>query len=136
MQIKRIEFNPPGPDDRSHPHLNREYVYLVNTGDKPVQLNDWKVIDHRGRRHVYWFTSKLYMDPGDTIHLRTGHGSDGAPACEIGKPCPEHAHYDMHWELDHFVWNNHGDRVTVKNNEGVVIDRCWYSRDTDSPKRC
>jgi hypothetical protein len=90
----------------------------------------------RGRDHVYRFTSKLNLDPGDTIHLRTGSGDDGAPTCEMGKPCPEHAHYDLYWNLDNYVWDNDGDLATLKNHEGEVVDRCRYAASADSPKRC
>lgn len=70
--IKRINFDPAGADSGTNAHLNKEYVYIVNTGPNAVQLRGWKVFD-RGRDHVYRFNS-LYLEPGDTIHLRSGSG--------------------------------------------------------------
>jgi hypothetical protein len=134
MKIKRIAFNPPGEDSGTNRHLVREYVYLVNTGPNDVQLRGWKVID-RGRDHVYRFSS-LFLEPGDTIHLRTGRGSDGAPVCEEGTECPENAHYDFYWKLDNYVWNNDGDRAKLIRPNGNVVDQCAYSGSADSPAAC
>jgi hypothetical protein len=134
IEIKRISFDPAGADTGANLHLNREYIYLVNTGPRAKQLRGWKVID-KGRDHVYRFGA-LLLEPGDTIRLRSGRGDDGAPACEVGEPCPEHAHYDFHWGLDNYVWNNDGDRATVKDSEGNVVDRCSYGSTADSPKAC
>lgn len=74
--------------------------------------------------------------PGDTIHLRTGRGSDGAPVCEVGTPCPDHAQYDMYWGLANYVWNNNGDVATLKNRAGTIVDRCRYGSSASNPKRC
>jgi Lamin Tail Domain len=134
VKIKRIRFDPPGPDGGSNQHLNREYIFLVNTGPDAVQLRDWKVAD-RGRNHRYRFSS-LYLEPNDTIHLRTGHGSDGAPVCEAGTPCPDHARYDFHWGLENPVWNNSADRARLIRPNGNVADRCSYSASDSSPVRC
>ena len=135
MEIRRVQFDPFGEDTGSNRHLNREYIYLVNTGNNAKQLRGWKVFD-RDRDHVYRFTSVL-LDPGDTIRLRTGRGSfDGAPACEKGKPCPENAHYNFYWGLEEYVWDNDGDVATLRNDEGAVVDRCRYTAAVSSPKRC
>ena len=135
VEIRRIQFDPSGEDTGSNRHLNREYIYLVNTGNNAKQLRDWKGFD-RDRDHVYRFTA-TYLEPGDTIRLRTGRGRfDGAPACEVGKPCPENAHYNFYWGLENYVWNNDGDTATLKNDEGAVVDRCRYTASVSSPKRC
>jgi hypothetical protein len=34
---------------------------------------------------------------------------------------------NRYWGLGGYVWNNDGDRATLKDNNGNVIDRCSYS---------
>lgn len=130
IEIRRINFNPDGRDNGDNSHLNREYVYLVNTGSRPVQLRGWKIFD-RGRAHVYRFGA-LYLRPEETVHLRTGRGDDGAAVCREG--CP--AFYSFYWDLTEYVWDNDGDRATVTDDNGRVRDRCRYGSAASSPKRC
>ena len=130
VEIRRINFNPAGRDTGDNSHLNREYVYLVNSGPRSVQLRGWKIFD-RGREHVYRFGS-LYLAPGDTIHLRTGSGDDGAAVCEGG--CP--AFYSFYWDLAEYVWDNDGDRAILIDDSGNVRDRCRYGSSASSPRRC
>ena len=134
IEIRSINFNPDGRDTGENSHLNREYVYLVNSGSRPVQMRGWKVFD-RDRAHVYRFGA-LYLQPGDTIHLRTGRGNDGAPVCEVGQPCPANAHYDLHWGLTAYVWGNAGDRATLIDDNANVRDRCRYGSAAPNPERC
>lgn len=130
IEIRSINFNPDGRDTGENSHLNREYLYLVNSGSRPVQLRGWKVFD-RGREHVYRFGA-LYLQPEETIHLRTGRGDDGADVCEGG--CP--VFYDFYWDLDEYVWDNDGDRATLIDDTGNVRDRCGWGSGANSPKRC
>lgn len=134
IKIKKIAFDPPGRDSGTNRHLNREWILIKNTGPNDVQMRGWKVFD-RGRDHVYRFRS-LSLESGDTIHLRTGRGFDGVPACKEGSPCPDNAHYDFHWGLDNYVWNNDGDRATLKRPNGTIVDRCAYDETADSPAPC
>lgn len=134
MEIRRINFNPDGRDSATNSHLNREYIYLVNTGPRAEQLRGWKLFD-RGRDHVYRFGA-LYLEPGDTIRLRSGRGNDGAGVCEVGGPCPENTHYDVYWGLTEYVWDNGGDRATLTDDAGTVVDRCRYGASASNPKRC
>ena len=97
-------------------------------------MRGWKIVD-RGRDHVFRFLP-LLLEPGDTVRLHTGQGDGGAPTCEEGTECPENAHYDFYWKLDNYVWNNDGDRATLKNRAGEVVDRCAYTGSADSPTRC
>lgn len=133
IRIKRISFDPAGADTGTSSHLNKEWVLLKNTGQTDVQMRGWKLFD-LGRDHVYRFYS-LFLSPGDSVRLRTGRGSDGAPVCEVGEPCGAPV-FNMHWGLDNYVWNNDGDRVTLVRSNGNIADRCRYGASADSPKRC
>ena len=134
IKIRKISFDPAGADDGSNRHLNKEWIKIVNTGPNAVRLRGWKIVD-KGRDHVYRFNS-VYLEPGDTIRLRTGRGYDGVPACEEGQPCPDNANYELHWKLDNYVWNNDGDRARLIRPNGNVVDSCAYASSASSPKAC
>lgn len=42
----------------------------------------------------------------------------------------------LHWDLDNYVWNNDGDRATLKRPNGTIVDRCAYTASADSPYPC
>lgn len=130
IEIRKIAFDPKGPDSGTNAHLNKEFVYLENTGARRVDLSGWKLHD-KGRDHVYRF-SDLRLSPGDTLTLRTGRGDDAAAVC--GGDCP--VYYYSHWNLRHYVWNNRGDVATLRRANGTIADRCRYGRAATNPKRC
>lgn len=48
-----------------------------------------------------------------TVTVHTGSGSNTAR--------------HRYWRSDGYIWNNDGDRATMKNKAGTVIDRCSNS---------
>jgi hypothetical protein len=34
---------------------------------------------------------------------------------------------NRYWRSDGYIWNNDGDRATLKKPGGTVVDRCSYS---------
>lgn len=134
MSLKTLAFDPAGKDDGTNRSLTHEWIYLINDGSNGVQMRGWRIVD-RGRDHVYRFGS-LFLNPGDTVKLHSGRGSDGAPVCEQGEPCPKHAHYDFYWKLDNYVWNNGGDRARLIRPNGNIVDACTYTASADSPFDC
>lgn len=131
IRIKRINFNPPGSDSGTNRHLNREWVRIKNTGTRTRSLEGWRLQD-RGRDHTYRF-GELTLGAGEYVRVHTGRGQDSAVT-----GCNGHCftYYDFYWDLDNYVWNNDGDRATLKNDDGEVIDRCAYNSSADSPKAC
>ena len=85
-------------------------IYLVNTGDNDVQLRGWKVVD-RGRDHVY---RRYSSSPEKRSISVLGEEATAHRPVGPGSPCPEHTHYDFHWRLDNYVWNNDGDVAKLK----------------------
>lgn len=63
-------------------------------------------------------------------------GPAATPACEEGAPCPDNAHYEFYRGLDNYVWNNDGDKATLKRPNGTVVDQCAYTSSADSPLVC
>jgi hypothetical protein len=111
VKIKEIEFNPPGPDTGTSAHLNKEYVMFTNTGDTTVMLNHWTVRDADG--NVFHFGLGDRIPAHSELMIHTGRGSE--------------ALLHKYWGLRHYVWDNGGDRATLRRADGSVVDRCRYS---------
>ena len=141
IRIKKINFDPPGSDSGTNRHLNREIIVIKNTGDRTRGIDGWKLHD-RGRDHTYVFGDEsqgddvftnIRLEPGGFIRLHSGQGQDSATATTHGD-MP--TYYDFYWDLDNYVWNNGGDRATLKNAGRKIIDRCAYPASADSPVAC
>jgi hypothetical protein len=133
MHIKKIAFDPPGADNGSNDSLNQEKVVIRNDARRSKQLQGRKLRD-RGADHVFIFP-KLNLRPGDVVYVHTGRGERRPSPCVAG-PGYIHCFTHLYWGLDNYVWNNAGDVATVKDDEGIVVDRCRYTASVDSPKRC
>jgi hypothetical protein len=111
IRIVKIYFDPPGADTGSNSSLNAEWIRLKNTGTKARALTGWRVHD-RGRDHLYTFGTYT-LGAGKTVTIHTGNGSNTAR--------------NRYWRLDNYVWNNDGDKATLKKPNGTIIDTCSYS---------
>ena len=107
LTITKIYFNPAGADSGDPGHIRKEIVVVKNTGSHAVRLDGWRI--HSGR--------------GQDSATATTHGD--APT-----------YYDFYWDLDNYVWNNDGDRATLRNFSKEVVGRCSYAASTGSPKMC
>jgi hypothetical protein len=64
-------------------------------------------------RHVFRIGS-LALPAGATVKIHTGSGFDSFPN-------------HLYWGLSNYVWNNDGDKATLKRPNGIVADTCSYS---------
>lgn len=110
IKIQRIVFDPAGSDTGSNTHLNKEIIVITNTGNRRVSLRNWTIRDTSG--HVYRFES-VGIGGHREITVHTGTGSD--------------TFNHKYWDQDAYVWNNDGDRATLKRASGSVSDTCSYS---------
>jgi hypothetical protein len=110
IKIDRIYFDSPGADTGSNSSLNDEWIRLKNTGNGGRSLQGWKIRDPGG--HVYTFGSYT-LRAGRSVMIHTGSGSNSAR--------------HRYWGMDGYVWNNDGDRATLKKANGRTADRCSYS---------
>jgi hypothetical protein len=117
IKIKSIYFDPPGPDTPSK--LNQEFVVIENTGNNPVNLDGWKLRDRAG--HVYRFND-FTLNDGQKVRVHTGHGQDD--------------HNDVFQDSGSYIWNNDGDKATLRKDNGTIADTCVYTDAASSPKIC
>ena len=110
MHINKIQYNSPGPDNGSNSSLNAEWVQLHNRSGSRITLTGWTLRDTAG--HVYTFGTYTIRAHGN-VKIHTGRGTN--------------TQTDRYWGRRAYVWNNDGDRATLRNRAGTVIDRCSYS---------
>ena len=117
--ISWIHFDPPGADAANQKRLNRERVTICNVGESSRSLAKWTLRDGDG--HEYRFHS-LRLGSEECLRLHSGTGAD--------------SQRDRYWGSDRAVWDNAGDRATLRNRFGEVVDRCSYKGSSRSPKHC
>jgi hypothetical protein len=113
VRLSKIQFDPPGEDDGTTTSLNKEWVQVHNYGAKAWTLTGWSVRDVTG--YKFTFPSGFTLQPGDTVTLHTGPG----------KNRPLH----LYWGQGSYIWNNTGDKATLKNSSRNVVDTCSYNGD-------
>lgn len=117
IKIRAIFFDPPGSDTPAK--LNQEYVVLENTGNNRINLDGWKLRDQAN--HVYHFVD-FKLAAGHKVRVRTGHGQDDGN--------------DVYQDSGSYIWNNDGDKATLRKDNGTVADSCSYTASASSPKTC
>jgi hypothetical protein len=132
VHIVSIRYNAPGADDGSRDSLNAEVIMIRNDGDRRVSIKSWTVHD-AGRDNFYKIPYDVRLAPDDYVRLYTGPGPDLTGDCVDGD-CPRT--HSWHWDKDHHVWGNSGDRATLSRADGSVVDRCSYTEEDRTPKRC
>jgi hypothetical protein len=116
MRLSKIQFDPPGDDDLTNSSLNKEWVQVHNYGVKPWTLTGWSLRDATGYKFV--FPDDFTIQPGDTVTVHTGSGKDRV--------------LHLYWGQGNYIWNNTGDKATLKNASGKVVDVCAYDGEGSS----
>ncbi|MQA84913.1 MAG: lamin tail domain-containing protein [Streptosporangiales bacterium] len=110
IRLGKIQYDPSGKDTRNNAQLNREYVVIKNVSGKARNLTGWRLRDRSN--HVYKFgTFTLKARSSVTIHTGKGRNSAG------------HRYWGRGW----YVWNNTGDKATLRNASRNVVDYCIWS---------
>ncbi len=100
-------FDAPGNDNENKVE---EYVCLVNTGDKAVDMTGWSLKDERGRTYNF---PAFRLAPGKRVKVHTGCGTD--------------TETDLYWCVKgRAVWDNKGDTVYLYDAEGRVVSVYSY----------
>jgi hypothetical protein len=104
-----------------------EWIQINNEGSQVWTVHNWELTDETERQlrpHIYRFPmtldsgSKWSFDPGESIYVFTGHGQDAF----IAKGSPEaKPQFHFYWNRDAMAWNNSGDRVYLRGEDGRFI---------------
>jgi hypothetical protein len=103
--ISAVQFDAEG-DDRKAENLNTEWVEVKNSGNAPQDLSGWTLSD--ASNHTYTFPQNFVLGAGDSVKVRTGSGTDSTS--------------DLYWGRGSPIWNNDGDTVTLKDEDGRTVD--------------
>lgn len=113
LRFHGTQYDSPGSDNRSNSSLNAEWISLINTGGKAVNLNGYTVRDKSN--HVHKFGNVSIAAKGGRVWLHTGKGTNTKK--------------DRYWGSGNYVWNNTGDTATLRNASGKQVDTCtWKSK--------
>jgi hypothetical protein len=110
IEITRVYYNSPGSDTRSNASLNAENVRLTNKRSVSINLKYWTLRDNTG--YTYKFASDFRLAPGASVYIHTGKGTNTST--------------HRYWGRAAYVWNNTGDKATVRNSSGTAIDACSW----------
>ena len=119
IQINEIYYNSPGTDTGSNSSLNAEWVRITNHASTSRSLGGWKLKD--AQNHVFTFPSGFRLAAGASVKVHSGKGTNSGG----------HRYWGQAW----YVWNNSGDKATLRSNTGAILASCsWGS--TGSYKYC
>ncbi|MGW2785966.1 lamin tail domain-containing protein [Streptomyces populi] len=111
VEISRVQYDSPGPDDRSNRSLNQEWVEITNYSRHGVNLDGWTLSDADG--HSYTF-DHYRLGGRSTVRVHTGVGRDSRT--------------DLFQDRHAYVWNNDRDRAILCNDYGRFIDADSWGR--------
>lgn len=113
LRFHGAQYDSPGSDNRSNASRNAEWISLVNSGSRAVNLRGWTVRD--ASNHVYTFGNVSIPGKGGRLWLHTGSGTNTAK--------------HRYWGSGNYVWNNTGDTAYLRNAAGKAVDSCsWKSK--------
>lgn len=101
-------------DGNDNDYPNNEWVQFENQGEQAVSLSGWTVKDDSST-WSYDFGS-VTLNPGDTVRLYTGEGSD--------------TNSEVYWGYKRAVWNDDGDVVRLIDDDGELIVEFAYDGDS------
>lgn len=120
IRIHKIRYDPPGADYRTKRQLRAEYIVVKNTGKGQASRGLGYQGHSRTQVHVPQVSDRpwrLRQDPH-----REGRNVKG----------------DLYWGSGNFVWNNDGDKASLRKQSGRTVDTCGYrgGASPNPPKYC
>lgn len=120
LKVKGVQYDAPGRDSNSCSSGNTrdEYLTIKNySSSATVNLKGYVVKDAAGTR--FTFPSNHYLQPGDYIKLRGGHGTDSDTKNVVYR------------QNCNFLWNNDKDTIYLYKPGGSRADVHTYSKSRD-----
>jgi hypothetical protein len=121
LKVRGVQYDAPGRDSNSCTTGNTaaEYLTVKNYSAKAtVNLKGYVVKDATGNRFA--FTANHYLQPGDYVKLRGGHGTDSD------------THNVVYRNNCNFLWNNDKDTIYLYKPSGSRADVHAYTHRNDS----
>jgi hypothetical protein len=100
-----VQYDSPGRDTGTNASLNAEWVTVVNTSRRAVNLSGWTLSD--ADHHSYRFTH-LRLAGHASVRVHTGTGRD--------------TNTNVFQNRRNYVWNNDNDTATLRDDDGRVAD--------------
>ncbi len=119
VRFSSVQYDSPGTDTGSNTSLNGEWIKVTNYSSSAKSLSGWTIRDITG--YTYRFPQGYRLGAGKTVQLHTGAGGNTAS--------------DRYWGRGSYVWNNTGDKATLKSGSGTVVHTCKWE-DGDGNKAC
>ena len=116
LRFHGTQYDSPGKDTRSAKSLNAEWISLVNTGSKAVNLKGYTIRD--ASNHVFTFGATTIAAKGGRVWVHTGKGTKTAK--------------NVYWGSGNYVWNNTGDTAYLRTSAGKAIDSCKWGKGAGS----
>ncbi|MEV5434303.1 lamin tail domain-containing protein [Streptomyces sp. NPDC052701] len=117
LKVRGIQYDAPGRDSNSCStgNTDQEYLTVKNySSSTTVNLKGYVVKDAAGNR--FTFTANHYLQPGDYIKLRGGHGTDSD------------ANNVVYRDNCNFLWNNDQDTIYLYKPSGARADVHSYTK--------
>ena len=111
LRFHSAQYDSPGSDTGSNTSRNAEWVSLVNTGSRAVNLSGYTIRDRAGK--TYKFGSVSIAGKGGRLWLHTGSGGNTGT--------------HRYWGSGNYIWNNTGDTAYLRNSRGAAVDSCAWS---------
>jgi micrococcal nuclease len=108
LRVQTVHEDAEGNDNEN---LDDEYVVFENAGEETLDMGGWRVEDDAS--HTYTFPTGFTLDPGETVTLYTGSGTDSDS--------------ELYWGSESAIWNNGGDTVFVYTASGDLVVEYTYS---------
>lgn len=122
LKIKGVQYNAPGTDSNrcSGGNTKDEYLTIKNySSSTTVNLKGYVVKDAAGNH--FTFPTNHYLQPGDYVKLRGGHGTDSdAKNVAYRQNC-------------NFIWNNDKDTIYLYKPSGAHADTHSYTSTGSDP---
>ncbi|MDG5808582.1 lamin tail domain-containing protein [Streptomyces ossamyceticus] len=122
LKVRGVQYDAPGRDSNSCRSGNTaaEYLTVKNySATATVNLKGYVVKDATGNR--FTFSANHYLEPGDHVKLRGGHGTDSDK-------------YNVVYRDNcNFLWNNDRDTIYLYKPSGSRADVHSYTKSGSDP---
>ena len=112
INITSLAYNPDGSD---RDNMNGENLTFHNDGNETINLTGWIIQDRAG--HSYEFL-EFIVDPEIRFTIYCGNGEDNQT--------------EVYWGSNSPIWNNDGDRMTLRDNDGHLVNEFKYDTEYES----